>query len=84
MFVSIKITEMKKFIYISIIAVGLLAVSSCSKENIQPIPQNETSEIPVWKSASSNGSTLGGDASGDDGNITDPNNDKDENSKRKN
>lgn len=69
---------MKRFIYIAIVAVGFLAVS-CSKETIKPTAQNEQ-EVPVWKAAS--------DGTSDDGNttggITDPNNDKDESSKKKN
>jgi len=71
---------MKRFIYIAIVAVGFLAVS-CSKETIKPTAQNEQ-EVPVWKSASSGPSNGGNTTSG--GGITDPNNDKDESSRKKN
>lgn len=68
---------MKRFIYIAVVAVGFLAVS-CSKETIKPTAQNDQ-DVPVWKSASDGNSD--NDNSG--GGITDPNNDKDESSKKK-
>lgn len=70
---------MKRFIYIAVVAVGFLAVS-CSKETIKPTVQNDQ-EVPVWKAASSDPSN-DGDTNGT-GEITDPNNDKDESSKKK-
>jgi hypothetical protein len=70
---------MKRVIYIAFVAVGLMAVS-CGKEKIQPNADG-TSEVPVWR-ATSDDSTDG--AIVDDGSITDPNNDRDENSRRRN
>lgn len=72
---------MKKFVYI-VAVVMLMGVVSCSKETIHPVAQ-DTQEIPVWKSASPEGSTGSGETGGSGG-ITDPNNDKDENTRRKN
>lgn len=72
---------MKRVIYIAFVAVGLLAVS-CSKENIRP-NRAGSSELPVWRSTSGDGS-IGDGVITDDGAITDPNNDRDENSRRRN
>lgn len=71
-------TEMKKVIYIAFVLVGLMAVS-CSKENIQP-NKATSEEIPVWKSSGS----VSDDTSTGDGAITDPNSDRDENSRKRN
>lgn len=71
---------MKKVIYIALVTVGLLAVS-CSKENIRPCAQN-SGDAPVWRSSSTGVTTDGGSTGG--GSITDPNNDPDENSRKKN
>jgi hypothetical protein len=72
---------MKRIVYISFILAGM-AVVSCSKEQIRPIADS-TGEVPVWKSSKSStddsNSTTGGT-----GTITDPNNDRDENSRKKN
>lgn len=72
---------MKKFIYISLVATGFI-LASCSKENIRPTCQ-KTDDAPVWRTSNSAESD---DENSSDGNggITDPNNDKDENSRRKN
>jgi len=72
--------EMKKVIYIAVVAVGFLAVS-CSKERIQPCTQN-SGDAPVWRSTSAGGTADGGGSIG--GAITDPNNDPDESSRKKN
>ena len=69
---------MKKVIYIAFVVVGLGAVS-CSKETIRPNAQKEQ-EVPVWKSASGNTD----EGTSDEGTITDPNNDRDENSRKRN
>jgi hypothetical protein len=77
---------MKKVIYIAFVAVSLLTVS-CSKENIAPNPNfgDGTSDVPVWRCGSEDDSTEEDtDESEDDGNITDPNNDRDESSRKKN
>lgn len=71
---------MKRIVYIAFVAVGLLAVS-CSKENIRP-NRESSSELPVWRSTT--GGSIDGDVITDDGTITDPNNDRDENSRRRN
>lgn len=71
-------TEMKKVIYIAFVVVGLMAVS-CTKENIQPNTAT-TGDVPVWRSADSGTD----DSNTSDGSITDPNNDRDENSRRRN
>jgi hypothetical protein len=72
---------MKRIIYISFILVGLTVVS-CSKEQIQPVV-NYNEDAPIWKSSNSSSNDTGS-TSGDTGSITDPNNDKDENSRKKN
>jgi hypothetical protein len=71
---------MKKVIYIAFVAVGFFAVS-CTKERIQPCTQN-SGDAPVWRSAST-GDDTEGDGTGN-GSITDPNNDPDESSRKKN
>ena len=72
---------MKRIMYISFILAGMTMVS-CSKEQIRPTADS-TGEVPVWKSSKSStddsNSTTGGT-----GTITDPNNDKDESTRRKN
>lgn len=72
---------MKRVIYITLIAAGMITVS-CSKETIRP---NSTvgADAPAWKSSMTQ-SNDGGQTSTTDGTITDPNNDKDENTRRKN
>lgn len=70
---------MKRVVYIAFVAVGMLAVS-CSKENIQP--NGEKSGVPVWRSATDG--SIDDDGVLGDGTITDPNNDRDENSRRRN
>jgi hypothetical protein len=74
---------MKKVIYIALVGVGLFTVS-CSKQNIKPNSE-ETTALPVWKSAASSTTE---ESSDDDvitteGAITDPNSDKDENTRKK-
>lgn len=74
---------MKKVIYIALVGAGLFAVS-CSKQNIKPNSE-ETTALPVWKSAPSSTTE---ESSDDDvitteGAITDPNSDKDENTRKK-
>lgn len=70
---------MKRIIYISLVAVGFLMVS-CTKEKFQPCTKN-TEEAPVWRASSA------GDVETDTGvgtgTIIDPNNDPDENSRRR-
>jgi hypothetical protein len=73
---------MKRVIYISLVFVGLMAVS-CSKQNIQP-NTGTTQEIPTWRSTSDDANSNGGATSTGEGEITDPNNDKDETGRRKN
>lgn len=70
---------MKRILYIVAVFSGLVLVS-CSKQNIQPNMNNEQ-EIPVWKSVTDNSGDTDGTV--DDGTITDPNNDQDENGRRK-
>lgn len=78
---------MKKVIYIALVGAGLFTVS-CSKQNIKPNSE-ETTALPVWKSAAPAASTAADDTVGDggvittDGAITDPNSDKDENIRKK-
>lgn len=77
---------MKKVIYIALVGAGLFTVS-CSKQNIKPNSE-ETTALPVWKSAAPAASTATDDTAGDgvvtsDGAITDPNSDKDENIRKK-
>lgn len=72
---------MKRVIYISLVFVGLLAVS-CGKQNIQPNP-NPQQEVPTWRTSSSDDNGSSDDTTGEGG-ITDPNNDKDENGRRRN
>lgn len=90
---------MKRFIYIAIVAVGFLAVS-CGKETIKPTAQNgqevpvwrSASDDGDSDDGTSDGGSLtvgsiGDDTIGDDnstGGITDPNNDKDESTRKKN
>lgn len=81
---------MKKVIYIALVGAGLFTVS-CSKQNIKPNSSGtgETTALPVWKSAGPGDASSTDETSGDggvittDGAITDPNSDKDENSRRK-
>lgn len=73
---------MKRVIYISLVFVGLMAVS-CSKQNIQP-NTDTPQEIPTWRSTSDDANSNSGAASTGEGEITDPNNDKDETGRRKN
>lgn len=70
---------MKRILYIAAVFSGLVLVS-CGKQNIQPNMTNEQ-EIPVWRSVSDNSGEPEGTV--DDGSITDPNNDRDENGRRK-
>jgi len=78
---------MKKVIYIALVGAGLFTVS-CSKQNIKPNSE-ETTALPVWKSAAPAATTATDDTAGDggvittDGAITDPNSDKDENIRKK-
>jgi hypothetical protein len=73
---------MKRVIYISLVFVGLLAVS-CSKQNIQP-NTDTPQEIPTWKSTSDDANSNSGATYTGEGEITDPNNDKDETGRKKN
>jgi hypothetical protein len=70
---------MKRILYIAAVFSGLVLVS-CSKENIQPNPSS-AQDMPVWRSSSSPSDNGGGIV--DDGTITDPNNDRDENGRKK-
>jgi hypothetical protein len=72
---------MKRIIYISFILVGLAAVS-CSKEQIHPTVDS-AGDVPIWKSSKSSSDDVTSPTDGG-GSITDPNNDKDENPRRKN
>ena len=75
--------RMKRVIYISLVFVGLLAVS-CSKQNVQP-NTDTPQEIPTWRTSSDDAnSNDGGTFVTGEGGITDPNNDKDESGRRKN
>ena len=69
---------MKRVVYIAFVAVGMFAVS-CSKENIRP--NGPVQELPSWRSSMQDSDNTG---SSSEGTITDPNNDKDESSRRKN
>ncbi len=84
---------MKRIVVILVVGLGTLFVS-CEKQAISP---NSTTKeaVPVWRSTSSGGGissengsapTVNGssvNSVNDDGSITDPNNDRDENSKKK-
>jgi hypothetical protein len=72
---------MKRFVYIALVFAGL-SVVSCTKEQIRPTV-DDVQEVPVWRGA---GSTTTSDdtTSPGGGSITDPNNDKDENTRRRN
>lgn len=72
---------MKRIIYISFILVGF-AVVSCSKEQIRPTVDSAV-DVPAWKSYKSSSDDVTTPTDGG-GSITDPNNDKDENPRRKN
>jgi hypothetical protein len=72
---------MKRIIYISFILVGVTMVS-CSKEQIKPVVESSDA-VPVWKSAGTVTNDTGATGGGT-GTITDPNNDKDENSRKRN
>ncbi len=72
---------MKRFVYIALVFAGMLVVS-CAKEQIHPVVDDEQ-EVPVWRGAGSTTSTDDTTSPGG-GSITDPNNDKDENSRRRN
>jgi len=73
---------MKRVIYISLVFVGLLAVS-CSKQNIQP-NTDSPQEIPTWRTTSDDANSNMSTTVSGEGGITDPNNDKDESGRRKN
>lgn len=73
---------MKRVIYISLVFVGFLAVS-CSKQNIQP-NTNPPQEVPTWRTSSDDANENGDTSTTGEGEITDPNNDRDENGRRKN
>jgi len=73
--------KMNKFIYISFVVVGLLVVS-CTKETITPNVVSSPAERGLLLKSSDT-------VSGDDENIgtttiTDPNSDRDENSRKRN
>jgi len=72
---------MKRIIYIGLVTIGFFAVS-CSKQKIQPAVEN-SNQIPTLKTTSTNFSILNNTSDGTGG-ITDPNNDKDENTRKKN
>jgi len=78
MFARIMIIGMKKVLYILVAVVGVLA-TSCSKENIQPTAQT-SDPVPQWKSYATPGEDEDSEGSGE---ITDPNSDRDDNSRRK-
>lgn len=71
---------MKRVIYIGLVSIGFFAVS-CSKQIVKPASEN-LNQIPTWKTTSTNFSEANSSTNGD-GEITDPNNDKDENTRRK-
>lgn len=78
---------MKKLLYI-VIAVLALGFTSCNKEVVKPVVNDNASE-PVWESQAKRGSERG--ATSEDpivsptngGSITDPNSDEDESRKKK-
>ena len=72
---------MKRVIYISLVTIGFFAVS-CSKQAVQPASEN-SNQIPTWKTTSTDFSVVNSTSDGGGG-ITDPNNDKDENTRKKN
>jgi hypothetical protein len=72
---------MKRVIYIGLVLIGFFTVS-CSKQTVQPASEN-LNQIPTWKTTSTDFSVLNGTSDGNGG-ITDPNNDKDENTRKKN
>ena len=74
-----KVTEMKKVIYIAVVAVGFFAVS-CTKENIRPCTTN-VEETPIWRGATTPDSDDNGSTG--TGSITDPNSDPDESNRKK-
>jgi hypothetical protein len=71
---------MKKFIYISFVLVGLLIVS-CSKENISPNVVSSPNEKDLFLKSSD---TFSDDENLGTSTITDPNSDRDENSRKRN
>jgi hypothetical protein len=72
---------MKRVIYIGLVAIGFFAVS-CSKQTVKPASEN-SNQIPTWKTTSTDFSGVNSTSAGNGG-ITDPNNDKDENTRKKN
>lgn len=67
---------MKKFAYLFVVAILFLGVS-CTKERIEP-STNIASDAPVWKSGEVEIIVVD-----ETGTITDPNNDPDENPRRR-
>ena len=71
---------MKRIVIIAFLFGGLAAVS-CSKETIRPTAET-SQEIPTWRSAEEPDDETAGETGV--GAITDPNNDKDETTRRRN
>ena len=63
---------MKRVIYIGLVSIGFF---------VKPASEN-LNQIPTWKTTSTNFSEANSSTNGE-GEITDPNNDKDENTRRK-
>lgn len=80
MFARIMIIDMKKVLYILVGSVGILA-ASCSKESIRPTAQTGD-PIPQWKSSTTSTGDEDNDTDGS-GTITDPNSDRDDNSRKR-
>ena len=72
---------MKRFVFIALVFAGMTVVS-CTKVQIRPVI-DDVQEEPVWRSSGSTTSTDDTTSPGG-GSITDPNNDKDENTRRRN
>jgi hypothetical protein len=72
---------MKRLTFIAFVVLGVVMVS-CSKENIRPNASTDQ-EVPQWRGASSVESTDDSTSEGEGG-ITDPNNDEDNNRRKRN
>lgn len=74
---------MKRLLYI-VIAVFALGFTSCNKEVIKPVANNDSTE-PVWESQAKRGVVIEDPviSPSTGGSITDPNSDEDESRKKK-